>query len=78
MNQLIKNVRDDIKDSYIKLFDFFYMLEKENPNSYIEIKRHTESNIKYKFMKIGACINGFIKYIRLIVVDVIFIKKEDE
>lgn len=60
-NETIKKVQGDPNDSYSKLLGFFYMLEKTNINSYTEIKIDTNSNFRYGFMGIGACISGFMK-----------------
>lgn len=56
------------KKFYNNLPRFFYMLVKENQNSYTDIKTQTNSKFKYGFMAISACPNEFI-------VDGTFIKK---
>lgn len=66
--ETIKNVRENPKGSYKKLRGFFFILKKANPNTYTEIKNDENSNFRYKFMAIRACINGFIKYIKQVIV----------
>lgn len=79
--ETIKYVYRDLKDSCMKLPQFFYMVKEANKDFYTQIKKiNIDLNFRYGFMAIIACINGFIKYMRplvviVVVIDVSFIKK---
>ncbi|KAH6800818.1 hypothetical protein C2S52_001282 [Perilla frutescens var. hirtella] len=67
-NIAIQMVYGDFDKSYAQLPAFLHTLQLMNPGTVVDMEITSDGRFKHSFLALGACVNAFIQYARLVLV----------